>query len=186
MQMQRLEIYGPRNVRAFEVSMRTARAQDMGGILRLVNAEHERSGAVLRITEEELKRWIDRRLSVVALAGDKIVGHQALDIWPGSRWAELRSEVVLPEHRGLNISRALKGIVIGRCVMEHPYVPAVVSLKNGMSNGTTMLFALGFKPMESREVPNELFSIGTGQEWKAYVMSRQDAKIGLFAGPMRR
>jgi N-acetylglutamate synthase-like GNAT family acetyltransferase len=145
-------------------------------VVRLINKEAARSGAVLKVGDGEVSQWSKDGLSMVVLNGGKVIGHQAMYIWPESKWAEFRAAVVEPEFRGHNINFHVKQAFLDMCIEKHPQIEAFVGLKNGESRGWGIFEALGFKRIPTEQVPGELFEIGIGQTWHALYLSPADYK----------
>ena len=146
--------------------------------------------ATLGVSEGELKSWSEAGLSKVAVMDGNIVGHQAVTIWPLSKWAEFRSAVVdkdqkgpdgAPLTAGKNINHDIKKHMIDGLIANHPEVPVIVVVKNSSSNGTSILYSLGFKDTPEEQVPSELLTIGEGQKWKFYTLDVAEYKASHSA-----
>lgn len=149
--------------------LRQSKIQDLNAIMRLVNNEANKKGALLTVTDEEVTGWIQSGLSLVATFNKQIIGHQAISIWPESKWAELRATVVDQSHNGKNISFELNLWLMEICKAQHEEVPVFVVMKNKASNGNKVFESLGFSPvLDHGQVPSELFSIGQGQKWSQH------------------
>lgn len=154
-------------------SIMPACPKDAKDIARMINAEHDLTNSVLKVTEKEVEAWIKNGLSYVAKdENGQIVGHQAVHIWPGCGWAEFRSSVVASNYRGKGISKQLKQNLIN--ILVQSGVHTFVLVKNEESKGYHTLNDLGFVKIETSQVPSELFSIGEGKDhnpdtWQVYV-----------------
>ncbi|MDE1860953.1 MAG: hypothetical protein KGH72_04530 [Candidatus Micrarchaeota archaeon] len=154
---------------------------DITSILRMVNDVTRQSGALLPVTEAEVKGWIAENLSFVAKTPDgKVIGHNSAFVWPESGWAELRAGVVLPDYRGNGVNMEIKVPLVES--MARKGAKTVVGLKNKASNGHGILEALGFEEARPADVPRELFNIGQGTEWAIYV-NHDMAKLRQLVRP---
>ncbi len=147
-----------------------ATAKDIPKIVSMINGEAERSHAVLVVTPEEVKSWVDNGLSFVAktMYGE-IVGHSAAKIWPESGWAEHRAVVVLPEYRGNGINSKLTAAVVQSLNEFYPGI-TVLSLKNENSGGRGSVEAFGFKKAPTSSVPDEILTAKEKKEYDAYIL----------------
>ena len=159
---------------ATKLSVVPALTADAKLITNLINDEWKRSGAVLHVSEEEIKTWINHGLCFVAKnENGEIVGHQAAAKWPESGWVELRAAVVLPEYRGNGLNTKLKDAIITAINTAYPEA-TIVSLKNGESHGHNELTQRGFEKIESSQIPaailKELLKIGPlGENYEIYI-----------------
>jgi N-acetylglutamate synthase-like GNAT family acetyltransferase len=155
-----------------EIRFRKTRFTDIPQVQALLRSSPD---AVLPVSERELSAWIVKGFSMVGVfthsrdGAEKVVAHQAVDVWPESGWAEFRSALVHEAYRGLNINFNMKNMMLEMLRSEHPEIPTVAVLKNGVSNGVGILTELGFAKAEQGQVPAEFFSIGVGQDWKVYI-----------------
>ncbi len=148
----------------FSVSMATM--ADADAIVALVNAESERSGAVLTIDTAKIAEWIKHGICLVARTPDgKVVGHLAAHRWSGCGWVELRSSVVDPEFRGRGISSALTSMIISEIKARYGS-PTIVAFTNKAGTGHGILEAVGMDEAEYDSLPEELFSIGPAYRGK--------------------
>ena len=151
-----------------------ASKSDAKEITHLINDEWKRSGAVLHVSEDDVKSWIDHGLCFVAKnESGAIVGHQAASKWPESGWVELRAAVVLSEYRGNGLNTKLKDAIITAINTTYPEA-TIVSLKNGESRGHNELTQRGFEKVESSQIPpailKELLKIGPlGENYEIYI-----------------
>ncbi len=159
---------------ALKVSVVPASHADVKKITSLINDEWKRSGAVLHVSEDDIKSWIDHGLCFVAKneSGD-IVAHQAASKWQESGWVELRAAVVLPQYRGNGLNTKLKDAIIAAINTTYPEA-TIVSLKNGESRGHNELTQRGFEKIESSQIPpailKELLKIGPlGENYEIYI-----------------
>jgi len=132
---------------------------DIPSIVEIINEEAARSGAVLTVDSQKVKRWIDSGISLLAKSDGKIIGHMAANRWPISGMVELRSSVVRPEYRGKGVSSTLTKGVIAQIGKKYGK-PSLVAFINKAGNGRGILEALGFRETDYESVPRELFSIG--------------------------
>lgn len=142
-----------------KVSIRKARKAEIPQIVKLVNGESERSGALLKITDATAENWLKNGLSLVAKSQDGIVGHIACHEWPQSKWIELRSSVVLAEYRGNGISSRLNRRML-REINKKFGRRTLVAFTNRAGSGKGILVAAGFASAEYEDLPKELFTIG--------------------------
>lgn len=166
------------------LALRTAGAEHVVPVVKLINEEHARSGSVLKVSETEVKGWVGRGLSFIAMNGQRVVGHLAVDIWPESKWGEIRSCVVAPDFRNNNINYSLMTKAIETSIAAFPEIVAFTALKNRASNGVGIFKGLGFAVIEEIHAPKELFSIGIGQEWTILKLHPSDYK-GAFSEAVR-
>ncbi len=158
---------------AFKFSVVAAEMSEAKKVTNLINDEFKRSGAVLHVTEDDVKSWINHGMCFVAKneKGD-IIGHQAASKWPESGWVELRAAVVLPEYRGNGLNSKLKDAIIDAINTSDPKA-TIVSLKNGVSQGHNELTQRGFEKIEFSDIPeavkNELLSIGSEGTYEIYI-----------------
>ncbi len=150
-----------------EISVRLSRIKDLEDIRDLINKEHEKSNAVMEVSKENVEKWIRNRNSVVAVAEGRIVGHEALDIWPESKWLELRSAVVLEEFRCRGIAYKMTKMLVDRFVKKNPKT-IFVAIKNKTEKGNGILVEMGFHEIGLGEVPQELFTIRSHSERRAF------------------
>ncbi len=164
--MGKYDLHGDRLAR-----IRSATNKDISSIVRLVNNENKRSNAVLRISAGDVQRWIENGLSLVAVQEGRIVAHEALDIWPLSGWAELRSAVVLERFRGKGLGYAITVRLIEVYLKRKPDA-LFIALKNRNERGIGILKSLGFADIDIRSVPGELFTIRSPDVRKAFIMRK--------------
>lgn len=159
---------------ALKVSVVPALASEAKSITNLINDECKRSGAVLHVSENDVKSWIDNGLCFVAKnEKGQIIGHQAASKWPESGWVELRAAVVLQEYRGNGLNTKLKDAIIDAINTTYPEA-TIVSLKNGESRGHNELAQRGFEKIDSSAIPpailKELLKIGPlGETYEIYI-----------------
>ncbi|MCL5675279.1 MAG: hypothetical protein M1611_01560 [Candidatus Marsarchaeota archaeon] len=166
-----------------------AHKKDLAGILRLVNGEAEKSGAVLGVTKREVKAWIrgrklfgikNRGLSFVAKTPDgTVIGHQAMHVWPESGWWEHRAVVTAEAYRSNGVNASITAALMAKVAEKDPD-STIVSLKNSASNGRRILDQLGFTRVDDHsKIPSEIFSIGTGGKWEVFTAAARDVKENL-------
>ncbi|MCL4365330.1 MAG: GNAT family N-acetyltransferase [Candidatus Marsarchaeota archaeon] len=144
-----------------------ATRDDVHKIVAMINDEAGRSGAVLKVTADEVEEWINGRRSFIAKTTyGKIVGHSAAKIWPESGWAEHRAVVVLQEYRCNGINARLTQAIVQSLEEVHPGI-TILSLKNGAGIGTVVSF--GFKKIPVSEIPDEILRAKGKAEYEAYV-----------------
>lgn len=81
---------------------------DIQGIIAMARKIPEAAETLIGF-EKDLPGWISLGHSLVAKTEDGlIIGHQACDRWPISQWFELRTAMVLPEHRGVGLNTRMK------------------------------------------------------------------------------
>ena len=148
-----------------KVSIRFAKPSQAGKIAKLINRESKKSGAVMEVTEDEVKRWIKNRNSVVAMHGGVVIGHEALNVWPECGWVELRSAVVKAEFRGKGIGYMLAKKLISRHMKKNRTI-TFISIKRDAGKGAGILSALGFEEVSMDEIPGELFSVGRSRDMR--------------------
>jgi N-acetylglutamate synthase-like GNAT family acetyltransferase len=149
-----------------DVHISRATFEDVEEIAALINKEHERSNALLRVANDEIERWIGLRLSFVARKGGRIIGHSAATVWPQSGWIELRGQVVSPKYRGEGIYSYLTKRQIAE-ILGEDRGRTIVSMKYTMK-GASLLQSLGFKlvgygttvELVKQGLPKEFFYIG--------------------------
>lgn len=146
-----------------------ATLDDVPRIVAMINDEAVRSGAVLKVTADEVEEWVNGRRSFIAknIYGG-IVGHSAAKIWPESGWAEHRAVVVLPEYRGNGINAKLTQAIVQSLEEIRPGI-TILSLKNGASSGSGTVVAFGFKKIPVSEIPEEILSAKEKKEYDAYI-----------------
>ena len=136
--------------------------------------------AVLEVDAKTLETWIGLGMSLVAVertnGAERIVGHQGASIWPEEAvgikgLVEFRSAVIHPDHRGNGLNMQMKGMLLDMLAEEHPELTRVVVLKNSVSNGTNILFELGFAQADPRTLPKAMLDLGGDQNWKVYTKS---------------
>jgi N-acetylglutamate synthase-like GNAT family acetyltransferase len=161
----------PESAMRFKISDQT----DINGIMKFINKEYERSGAVLPVSRDDVAGWVNSGNSIIAVNGDGVVkAHQAVSLWPISGVFEFRSAVVAPESRRQGINYWMKRLIIEELVhRSEDSIIQIISLKNGKSGGSGTLRALGFKVIQEHEIPKEMLSIGGEQEWKAYKLIKE-------------
>lgn len=152
-----------------KISVRLSGMKDLEEIVTLINREHMQSKAVMKVRNENVKKWIDDRNSVVAVSEGKIVGHEALNIWPESKWAELRSAVVLKEFRGRGIAYKMTKMLVDRFAKKNPRT-VFIAIKNKTEKGNGILVEMGFREIGLDEVPHELFAIRSHSERRAFML----------------
>ena len=150
-----------------KISITRSRLGNLEDIVNIISEEHWRSNAVMEVGEGTVRKWIKNKNSVVAVAGGKVVGHEALDVWPKSRWAELRSAVVLEQFRGMGIAYKMTKMLIDDFVKRNPDA-IFVAIKNKTERGNGILLDMGFEEIGLNEVPGELFTIRSHSERKAF------------------
>jgi N-acetylglutamate synthase-like GNAT family acetyltransferase len=150
-----------------EIKIRLGRNSEIGEIVRLIDREHELSGAVMKVSSDIVRKWIKLRRSVVAVSDGKIVGHEALDVWPESGWAELRSAVVLEDFRGRGIAYKMTRRLLDDFLSKN-HEAIFVAIKNRTERGNKLLLEMGFKEIGLDEVPPELFTIRSNSERRAF------------------
>lgn len=150
-----------------EIKIRLGRNSEIGEIVRLIDREHELSGAVMKVSSDIVRKWIKLKRSVVAVSDGKIVGHEALDVWPESGWAELRSAVVLEDFRGRGIAYKMTRRLLDDFLSKN-HEAIFVAIKNRTERGNKLLLEMGFKEIGLDEVPPELFTIRSNSERRAF------------------
>ncbi len=150
-----------------EIKIRLGRSSDIEEIVKLINREHEISGAVMKVSSDTVKRWIRSKKSVVAVSDKKIVGHEALDLWPESGWAELRSAVVLEDFRGRGIAYKMTRRLLDDFLSKN-HKAIFIAIKNRTERGNKLLLEMGFEEIGLNEVPPELFTIRSNSERRAF------------------
>lgn len=150
------------------VSIEIAKPKHIEAIIDLVNAENRRSEALMKVNEDTVKGWVESRNSVVAVSNGKVVGHEALNIWPKCGWAELRSAVVLKEFRGQGIAYKMTKLLMDNFLKKNPNA-TFVGIKNKTERGNGILLDLGFKEVSLIDIPEELFTIRSYSERRAFV-----------------
>lgn len=149
-----------RSKHALKFHVELSKRIDIPKIVRLVNEESRRSGAVLLITSGEVKKWIGKGMSFVAKTEDnKIAGHLSGYVWPKSEWIEIRSVVVRPELRGNGISSKLTRKMLG-LIKRKFGKRTLVAFTNKAGTGQGVFIAAGFTEANYDTLPRELFSIG--------------------------
>jgi len=149
------------------VSIILARKGQIEDIIKLINKEHWRSNAVMQVTKRGVSRWVKDKRSVVAVTNGIVVGHQALNLWPKSKWAEFRSAVVDERFRGQGIGYKMTKKLIGD-FMKGNRQATFVSIKNKTERGNGILLDLGFREISLEDVPKELFTIRSHSERRAF------------------
>ncbi len=155
-----------------------AKLSDAPKIAKIVNAEAELSGAVIKVTEAEVAGWISSGLSFVAKVGTEIVGHTAGYIWPKSGIAEHRAVVVLPEYRGNGINAMLTTVFMQRLIEQDPSI-TIISLKNANAHEAAKKAVVksGFKPINVDSLPDEIFDGPADRHtYTAYVYNYAEVK----------
>ncbi|MDE1860972.1 MAG: hypothetical protein KGH72_04635 [Candidatus Micrarchaeota archaeon] len=151
-------------------SVRHAKEEDKGQIIRLVDDEARATGALLPLTEEVLGEWISAGLSLVAETvvdgKNLIVAHEAANVWPKCGWIEFRSSIVKPEFRGNGISTKLSKTLFNIVKDRYPGV-TMIAFVNHAGNGKGILQALGFSEANYADIPAEILSIGPKHRGKA-------------------
>jgi N-acetylglutamate synthase-like GNAT family acetyltransferase len=151
-------------------TVRYSKRGDINEILKLVNDEAERTGALLPIRSNTLETWISKGLSLVAEAKEQgrstIIGHGAAHIWPKSGWIEFRSLIVKPEFRGNGISTKVSGKLFNILKAKYPGA-TMVAFTNKAGNGRGIFKALGFSEAKYEDLPSELFTIGPEHRGKS-------------------
>ncbi len=156
--MDKSIIFGKKPIPKFKIT--PSKEGDVSQIMDLVNGESGRSGALLKITEDDVKGWIHDGFSYVArYKKGEIVGHLSAHLWPKSQWVELRSSIVKPEFRGLGISSSLCSRII-KAINRKYGKKVLVAFTNQAGRGKGILVAMGFHEAEYDELPKELFTIG--------------------------
>ena len=153
-------------LRAQDVAISKAMEGDVVEIVSLINEEHDRSNAVLIVSHDEVRSWVDIGLSFVAKDKEKIIGHSAMYIWPESGWMEVRGVVVEPNHRNRGIYSRMTRMHIEETFRAYPDGKIVV-VKNESSRGAGLLKSLGFalvahgtcEEVIEQGVPKEFFNI---------------------------
>ncbi|MDE1768365.1 MAG: GNAT family N-acetyltransferase, partial [Candidatus Micrarchaeota archaeon] len=141
-------------------SIERSKKEDAPGIIKLVNDESKRSGAVLRISEHDVSKWRKSGFSIVAKAqGGQIIGHLSAYIWPESKWIEFRSSVVKPQYRGNGINSSLTKKMM-ELVSKKYKNSTLVAFTNKAGAGQGTLLSVGFTEADYNTLPEELFSIG--------------------------
>lgn len=164
-----LKSKGPEGTLCFKIPDRS----DIAQVVRFINDEYARSGAVLPVSRDDVAGWVNEGNSIIALNGKgEIKAHQAVSLWPITEIFEFRSAVVAPENRKQGINYWMKRLMIEEIVQRSEKdVVRIISLKNGKSGGSGTLKALGFGIIPKHEIPKEMLSIGGEQEWKAYMLT---------------
>ena len=151
-----------------------ATREHIGQIVNLVNSVHAENGSVLPVTEKEVRGWVERGHSAIALSHGQVVGHVSLDttICPGA--AEIRACVVDPKYRGKNMHFDLTKMLIEGALKTMPEVTSFYALKNDASNGTGTFVKLGFVKILPEETPPSFLSIGGDQKWQTWRLYARD------------
>ncbi len=152
---------------AVEISFIFAQKKDVHKIVRLINCENKRSGAVMKVTPGGVMKWIESRHSVIGMCNGRIVAHEAMNVWPRSGWVELRSLVVSEGFRGQGIGYSLTKMLIDS-YRKKKRKGVFVALKNRTEKGNGILVDLGFREIDIYSVPMELFTIRSYSERKAF------------------
>jgi N-acetylglutamate synthase-like GNAT family acetyltransferase len=150
-----------------KVRISRATLDDVKEITELINKEHERSGALLRVGEDEVAGWVGLNLSFVARRDGRIIGHSAVTVWPKSGWLEFRGQVVQPAYRGEGIYNHMTRRQI-REIFRSGRGRTIVAVKNKVAKGTSLLETIGFKlvgdgittELVKQGIPEEFFYIG--------------------------
>ncbi len=177
----------PSGWRKERIRISRATQDDVKEITELINEEHVRSGALLRVGEYEAAGWVRLNLSFVARKGGRIVGHSAATAWPRSGWIELRGQVVSPKYRGAGIYSYVTRKQISE-ILREDRERTIVSMKYTMK-GASLLETIGFKlvgygtsaELVKQGIPAEFFHIGPRNRplrawaltWKDYVVAKR-------------
>lgn len=138
-----------------QFKIESTKKEHIPAVLELVESE---PAALLPVPREELLAWIEKGHSVVLKAGEQIIGHQAVGIWPKSGWVELRAAVVKSEFRGNGLNTWMKQVLIEIMQKESNEVTFVgFTEKESMSRG--IFKNLGFSEIPLSETPAEFFLI---------------------------
>jgi N-acetylglutamate synthase-like GNAT family acetyltransferase len=160
-----------------------ARKPDIPRIMNLVNIEHLKSDALLEIDIKETSRWIEDGLSIVARLDEDIIAHQSAQVWPQSGWIEIRAAVVKEEFRNKGIFGKMVRFQVETILDSDPSA-TICTVKNKKSRGNRVLESIGFREVPPESVPQEIFTIGEGQEWRVFVLTAESYDRGkaLLAG----
>lgn len=122
---------------------RRADPKDVEKIVEIVNAESERSGALLKVTEAQVGEWVRNGLSFVAVdeSTGRISAHMAVKEWP--KCHEIRSVVVHPEYQGMGIYATMTMAIV-ESIFSSNVDTSIVEIKNEKSQGLGFLARLGF------------------------------------------
>ena len=142
-----------------KIRIRKAVESDIPEILEMIDSEARLTGALLPVSRETLEKWVEARLSYVAVCEGVIAGHEAVNVWPESGWIELRSLIVKKEYRGMGIGGRIGAIVL-RSIKRKYKSGTIIDFTNRAGAGKRMLLARGFKEISVAEVPKELLTIG--------------------------
>lgn len=150
--------------------IRYAKKGDMEQILKLVNDESSRTGALLQLQSSTLEGWISKKMSLVVETKENgesvIIGHEAANVWPKSGWIELRSSIVRPEYRGIGISGRLATKLVTLVKKRYPNA-TIIAFTNKAGSGKGIILSLGFGEAQYNDLPSELFTIGPAHRGKS-------------------
>jgi N-acetylglutamate synthase-like GNAT family acetyltransferase len=135
-----------------KVTIKLAGTANVGQILKLIAGEAKASGAVTRIGKAELDKWISNGLSYVAIHDGQVIGHEGANVWPQSRFVELRSAVVNKEYRGRGIGEKLNGRLMLKLHSKYGGWHAIAFV-NSAARSRGMLERAGFAATPAGALP---------------------------------
>lgn len=132
--------------------------EDIQGIIEMAKQIPEAAETLIGF-EKDLPGWISQRHSLVAKTENgQIIGHQACDRWPISQWFELRTAMVLPEHRGVGLNTRMKLQMI--TMIKSIFNDAIfVGFTEPASKSRGILEKNRFTVLPMPEVPEEFFTV---------------------------
>ncbi len=160
----------------YDIGLEVAhRASDVKAIVRMVNEEHEASGAVNAVTYEHVAGWIrsgsaDSFIARDHSEGDKAAAHTAVIRW-SSHCFEIRSIVVQSRYRGLGVYGNMSDSII-RAIFEKDPSATVVMIKNKRSQGYRLLPKKGFAWVPLDEVLGMGLELESPSGRYAYVLTK--------------
>ncbi len=160
----------------YDVELKAAhRTSDVKTIAGMVNAEHDKSGAVNAVTHGRVASWIlsgnaDSFIAIDHHENGKAAAHMAVVKWPDHCY-EIRSIVVQPYYRGLGIYGGMSDSII-EAIFEKDPSATVVMIKNKQSQGYRLLSEKGFAEVPLGEVLKMGLELENPSGRYAYVLTR--------------
>ncbi len=158
---------------------------DAPAILDLVNRESRRSGAVLKVSNQQVSQWIRNGSSFVAIdsAIPAVVAHMAVVKWPGCY--EMRSVVVDGAYRGMGIYTSMSDAVISSIFDTDPHA-TVVMIKNENSGGADLIKKQGFVEVPLKNVLEMELVLQDPTGRRAFVLDIEAYRTMVFNDVFRR
>jgi len=141
---------------SIEVNIAPTTREDIPGVLAML--QEAPPDSLLEVSEEDLEKWIDSGLSLVAkLNSGYIIGHQAAEQRTGD-YFEGRAAFVRDQFRENGLGTKLKN-AIDEILFEAQPRAIMVSFTEANSGVRGIVQKMGYKPLPMAQVPTEFFAI---------------------------